>query len=1014
MYFSPLRKSAALLAGCVLTLLVPAGASANDADLFTTTSVAPNVLLVIDNSASMNHIIWHEDFVPGTVYSCNQATYGAWVSSDTTHTGAFDPNETYFYDGQRFGRNDPVLGFVYHTGYGTQTHCGRTRTLINDSNASGNQGDLDNNKRKWTRYTGEYLNWIFSAEADTAWAQISNGSNGFPSSCVGGSAFGKYQRTRMNVAKQVLKDVVCQVNLVGQVRFGVGTYRAEGTGTDDPNGGYVIEEVEVPVSNQQADLVSAIQSVTADTHAPIAEAVFQMYTYFMSRNTTDLPVSVLPNPTPEVFPVYQYDTGSNSTGGNYSTNLVPPDPMQYSCQKSFIILITDGDSDRDDFQQMNPTNTAAGFNRFQQLIGDYVPDGEVEEPPGTGGKTLYLDDIAKYMTENDMRPDFAGDQTIDLYTVAFSADSAAEAMLQKAADAGNGEPFSANDEAELASAIIDALTAIIEKAQSFTAATVPASRTSAGDQLYISLFTPTSKTPYWNGRLRSYTINAAGQILDRDGNCALNDPTGQCLGGPFLDSISAPPHWDAASALPSPMSRNLLVSRLDTNGDPEVVEFRATQNTPAPFPSGPLDATDLGMVYPPSTVYSSLSLATTADELTAEVVANVRGCEFPGGTALDTNCIPRQTILNDIFHSNPVVAGTPGAFQGGTYTDFRKHYETYRRDRVIYAGSNGGFFHGFHAGDWDGVNKKYTPGSGTELFGFMPWYSRTRIKEKPLDTGSRDEYFVDGSPTLADVLFYNSAAPAVQSTDWRDWYTIAISGLRHGGPQYFALEITDPDGNHPKPQCVGYPCYLWEFPAENDTNGYGAWMGDTWGEPIITKIKLDVNGALVERWVAVVTGGYAEAGDPNDHSAYAVADNRRPLGVDPRRHDRRADRGASLRQREQRLRSRLRSGEPGTAHVLLGHGHARRVRHRRERLLGPDRDRRPRRPGLEVGDRDPRFRPRQHHQDHGGQRRHGLAVPQVLRGAGLQRRQQQLLQELLLRACGDQERRNDLDGDGLR
>ena len=872
MHSAQRRLSMGLVLGLLSAIVVPTSSLANDADLFTTTAVAPNVLLVIDNSASMNHIIWHEDFTPGTVYSCNQATYGAWVSSDTTHTGAFDPNEVYFYDGQRFGRNDPVLGFVYHTNYGTQTHCGRTRTLINDSNAAGNQGDLDNNKRKWTRYTGEYLNWIFSAEADAAWAQISNGSNGFPSSCVGGNAFGKYQRTRMNVAKQVLKDVVCQVNLVGQVRFGIAIFRSEGTGTDDPNGGYVLEEVDFPTSNQQADLVSAIQSVTADTHAPIAETLFQSYTYFMSRNVSDLPVSVLANPTPEVFPVYQYDTKTNSTGGNYSTNAVPADPMQYSCQKSFIILITDGDSERDDFDQENPTNTAAGFDRFQQLIGDYVPDGEIEAPAGVGEMTRYADDIAKYMTENDMRPDFAGEQTIDTYTVGFAVGSSATAMLQKTAAAGNGLFFGANDEDELAQAIIDALTAIIEKAQSFTAATVPASRTAAGDQLYISLFTPTSKTSYWNGRLRSYTINGAGQILDKFGNCALDDPSGQCLGGPFLDSISSPPHWDAADQLPAPMNRNLLVSRLDALGNPQMVDFRATLNTPAPFPSGPLTATDLGMVYPPPTTYSPLSLATTADELTAEVIANVRGCEFPGGTSLDGSCIRRQTVLNDIFHSNPVVAGTPGAFQPGTYKDFRLHYETNRRDRVIYAGSNGGFFHAFHAGDWDSVNKRYTPGTGIELFGFMPWYSRTRIKEKPLDSGSRDEYFVDGSPTLADVLFYNPVAPGVVSSDWRDWYTIAISGLRHGGPQYFALEVTDSDGTHPKPRCVGYPCYLWEFPAENDTNGYGAWMGDTWGEPIITKIKLDVGGTIVERWVTVVTGGYAESGDPNDHSAYTVAD----------------------------------------------------------------------------------------------------------------------------------------------
>ncbi|MHC4507106.1 MAG: pilus assembly protein [Planctomycetota bacterium] len=48
-------------------------------------------------------------------------------------------------------------------------------------------------------------------------------------------------------------------------------------------------------------------------------------------------------------------------------------------------------------------------------------------------------------------------------------------------------------------------------------------------------------------------------------------------------------------------------------------------------------------------------------------------------------------------------------------------------------------------------------------------------------------------------------------------------------------------------------------------------MGHTWGQPIITRVKVsvdaqaDAGGDLIahERWVAVVTGGYSENGDPN-------------------------------------------------------------------------------------------------------------------------------------------------------
>ena len=842
----------------------PQAGRANDADLFTTTAVTPNVLLLIDNSASMNHIIWHDNFVNGTQYTCNQTAYGAWDGT-TTNTGAFDPNAVYFFDGNRFGFYDALGGFQTLSNYKTQTHCGRTRDLIHDPNAAGSQIDLLNNN-KWTRFTGAYLNWLFSAEADASWADITNGANGLPSSCVGGSSYAKYQRTRMNVAKQILKDVVCQVNLVGQVRFGIAVYRTEGTGTNDPNGGYVLEEVDVPTSNQQADLVSAIQSIRADTHAPMSESLFQLYTYFMSRTA---PAKSVVTPTAQ-FPAYVYDTTTTGVGGTNTGKGVPPDPVIYSCQKNFIIIVTDGDSEMDDFQPANPTSTAVDFGIFDKLIGDYVKDGEVELPGGANQTSRYLDDIAKYMTENDMRPDFSGSQTIDTYTVGFTTDATANAMLQKAAVAGNGLFFGANDEAQLAQAIIDALTSIIEKAQSFTAATVPASRTADGEQIYISLFTPTSKTSYWNGRLRSYKLTAAGEILDVNGNCAIIDPTGNCFSGPFKDTVTAPPFWDAADHIPAPASRNLWTTRVDpadpVAGPMMLEDFRHTSDTPT---AGNLVAADLGVVYPPPTVYGG-STATTDEELTADIIMTTRGCEMGTGTR-GVPCVVRQTVLNDIFHSNPVVVGSPFDFLGGTYKDFRTNLIA--RDRVIYAGSNSGFFHGFHAGTYDATKQKHDAGTGAELFGFMPWPARQNIKEKPIDVGQRDYYYVDGSPTAGDILFYDPANADIESTNWQDWRTLIVSGMREGGEAYFALDVTDPAGTScPAPGTgSGYPCYLWEFPKENDSATTLSYIGQTWGDPIITRVTVDVNGTPVKRWVAIVTGGYHPSGDPNDHSAYSPA-----------------------------------------------------------------------------------------------------------------------------------------------
>ncbi|MGH7289506.1 MAG: pilus assembly protein [Myxococcota bacterium] len=851
-------------------LMLPSGASrADDAVLFTTTSVAPNVLLLLDSSASMNHLIWHPAFDPDAPVSCN-STHGLFPA---VATGAFDPTATYFAEGNNFKYRVGGVGPLLDGDSTTRTTCGKLRTIPTDANASPDDTILGSNK-KYTWYSGAYLNWLFSDEATPYYADISSAGNGIPTSCVGGSTFAKYGRTRMNVTKQVLKDVVCQVNLVGQVRFGIAQFRNRAPGgTSDTNGGFVIEELQVPSSNQQADLVSAINNVDSDTDAPLSEALFQLYTYYMSRDSADLPKG---KDGVTAFPRYEFDTQSSQTGGNHngSSNAWPPDPVEFSCQKNFIMLITDGDSTKDDFDVETDAPEAAGFADFaSKLIGDYntTDGGETEEQVDLAyvgsESSLYLDDIALYMTERDFRPDLNGDQTIDTYTIGFHASDGANALLSKTAAVGNGLFFAVTDEDALAQAIIDQLNSIIEKSQSFTAATVPASRTADGEQLYVSLFTPSSKTPYWDGHLRSYRLTGNGEIHDANGQCALDSV--DCFSGQFLAVEDAPPFWDASDEMPAPFSRNLRVSVLRGGSlDPEPVSFLHEAPVAAIPPANAVAAADLGITALPSTVPLG-SIAMDAEQYAAEVVASVRGCKFGTG-ANSVACTLREGQLPDIFHSNPVLVGTPVLFESDpSYKDGFKGLVG-GRDRVIYAGSNGGFVHGFHAGDWDATDKKYDEGTGAEVMGFMPWTARQNIQHKPGDKGNREYYFVDGSPTVADVWFYTDYTVGDMDASGDEWRTVLVTGSRQGGEAYLGIDVTDPDaGTCASPaQGAGYPCYLWEFPREDDVAAHLDWVGQTWGEPIITKVAVKVGADVLERWVAVVTGGYDKTGDPNDHLSY--------------------------------------------------------------------------------------------------------------------------------------------------
>jgi len=817
-------------------LASPGVSRATDDTALFSVAVPPNVMLMVDNSGSMNHAVWHPAFDSSATPSCN------YYNNSTTYS--FDHNLT-------------------------RSRCGKTLTIYYD----------DGTAPRYNRITGRYLNWMFSAESDPYNADIAAANNGTFSSCLGGGTYSKYRRSRISAAKDVLREVICQVNAAGKVRFGIAQFR-EGS---DPHGGYVrvpsedyyesdgvtphVYTLNGDSESHAQHLEDAVDALQAETWTPLAETLFQVYTYFMSRSSADRPVG---KDGSTKFPEYEYRSTTWSSGGSYSTAgppTVPDTPVLWRCQKNFVVIITDGEPTRDDFDTSS-ASTDQGFSDFyDKLIGDYNPDGEDEKPlslPGCASEcTLYLDDVAMFMQTNDFQPDLDGDQFIDVYTVGFTTSDTANAILAKTADVGNGLFFYSQSAEELAIAIVGAVSDIIQKSQAFTAATVPAARTSSGGKFYTSLFVPSDRTAYWEGHLKSWQISASGEIRDKNDNCALDDPTaGQCLSGSFLPT--AEPFWDAGEVLDatSPGVRDLYTSKLTaTPGLAQREEFLHTSD------GGPLTAADLEVTFPPGASYSG-SVATNAEELAAEVIGNVRGCEFGTG-ANGVACTERIWKLGDIFHSNPVVVPGPSSWVYSTsYGAFRDLYST--RDRMIVDGANDGFFRIWEAGIWNAslVPPDYGAGTGTEIAGFMPYAARKNVKELAVDTGSRDFYFVDGSPSVADVWFYPTPTAATKDPSGSEWRTVVLGGLRQGGRSYYALDITDPSA-------IGYPAYMWEFPREDAASAITDLMGESWSDPIITKVRVrvdgdDNDGQGFERWVAIFAGGYDPEGDPNAHSSYDV------------------------------------------------------------------------------------------------------------------------------------------------
>lgn len=815
------------LLATIALLAVPALARAgDDTDLFSTVSVPPNVLLLVDNSQSMNNLVWHPDFDPSKPTACNYHKSDLRISKDTTYTA---------------------------TGSG----CNNSkRTMYHDPAV-----DVT-----WVDH--RYANWLHSLpDGDPRLAEIAQLNNGTYSECLqeeGYTTFSKYRRSRVTAARQVLREVICNVNKQGKVRFGIAWFRSSGGGSGDPDGGYV----RVPINDYDAPaytlngvkrthgqhLEDAIKAFEGETVTPLGESLFHAYLYFMSRNTAHLPLGA---DGKTKFPVYKYRTTDNGPPTNVASE-VPPSPVQYPCQKNYVVIITDGEPTKDDFDP-SASETSNGFKDFDKLIGDYNPDGEIEKvddawtcggPDIAGFKeqcALYLDDIAMFMAKNDMRPDLEGKQNVEVYTIGFSTAKVANDLLQKTAEVGGGKFETSNNAEELAAAITRHVTSIINKSQSFTAATVPATRTADGGNLYTSLFKPKPEDAFWEGHLKLFQITSAGDILDKNGNCALEDPKpeGECKSGAIKND--AVPFWDAAAEMPDPDARKL---------------YTTVSGSWTPFTKNALSAAALGDPDPSATAddltLADLALypgsgASTVNQLKDAIIQNVRGCRM--GTGVSNGCVRREWILGDIFHSNPLVVGRPRSFiNEPSYRQFASAYAG--RWTVVYAGANDGFLHAFYSGDPDPSTAPNTSrDEGEEMFGFMPWPARRNIRYLPIDTGGRDYYFVDGSPVAADVWFYENGTDTEKKAS--EWRTILAGGLRQGGRAYYALDVTDPSD-------PSYPEYLWEFPAETASADLHAAIGETWGQPVITRVRVKMGQGVYERWVAVVSGGYHPSGDPND------------------------------------------------------------------------------------------------------------------------------------------------------
>jgi len=454
-----IERYGSLLLGLLLSFYLTAPAYAftpSDSPLLSAAAVPPNVMLLIDDSGSMNSIIYASGFNPADnptpARQCN-ALLGLCLSS-TAITG-----DTIFLSSlPTSGCSGGAYAFYNNS---IAPLC----LKLPDPVGSGN-----------TRYSGDYISYVVSLA-------INNGTRDFTTGAIPNDY-------RINVARNVSTALVTSNRTL---RMGLSTFNPA-TSNNSGNGGYIARSISdlAPVSGSvtqaQADtnynaLISSINALSAVANTPLAETYYEITRYMRG-----------------MAPYY------NSTPTTYTS------PIQYRCQKNYGVVITDG---LPTFDRTFPTNDPLGGSRLPNWDG--VNNDGNNLSGDNEGDTLYLDDIAKFAFDIDMRStgtDAAGKswnavdfpkQNLNTYTVGFTA---ANDMLSDAASYGQGKYYQATDSTGLNAALSSALSDITSKAGSGGSGVASGTILASGTSYFQTSYDPRD----WRGTIKSFGFTSSGAV----------------------------------------------------------------------------------------------------------------------------------------------------------------------------------------------------------------------------------------------------------------------------------------------------------------------------------------------------------------------------------------------------------------------------------------------------------------------------------------------------------------------
>jgi len=513
----------------------------------------------------------------------------------------------------------------------------------------------------------------------------------------------------------------------------------------------------------------------------------------------------------------------------------PDSPIVSNCQKNYVIFVTDG------LPSVNESGTPNSAENLMPKVIEKIDKLRKLDKSITVGSTTttYTFNILTFVVGVALGQD--AQPYIDNMAVHGGTATA------------DGKAIYADDATGIYNALDNVMMNITARTYSFSTSSISSSRTADENYLYEATFIPTSSTPFWRGQLKKWALGADG-------------------------SMSAT-IWDAGEVL---KNRDPATRNIKTMIGGSLVDFKSSDiagSTPVPYQYLKY-STDVPLI---------VTNQTTANK----VIKYIRG--YTIDPADSTALKPTPYKLGDIFHSSPITLATPSLLWSDIHDStnaFADYRAAHQRDsaagtRSVITGANDGQFHAFNTA------------TGQEYWSFIPPNLLPKLQDIYHTTATstlEHQFFVDGSITAMETWLpdtWDDGDPKSAS----DWKTLVMFALGRNDCDYTttskatvrqstkywgatgtkcsslnaagtALDIQETyDATH-----LDY-CGYWAFdftdaPATapifkwvlNPGVTLAPYLGEPWSGVSPGRVK--ING--LETWVGVIGGGYNGAQAPGD------------------------------------------------------------------------------------------------------------------------------------------------------